>query len=150
MPMRLQLIPLIVLTASACGPTGPFPRIPDTALIEEIEAKLQTVPCVGPMSRWERHYTFSSKPSLMATLLSFGANHRWFHYQTIDIAYYQAGFEEFRAGRVVGRSEPPGADDRQYNLVFGHYDIPSHTAYLWACGPNMSQHIPVDENIVVR
>ena len=80
--------------------------------------------------------------------MTFGMSDRWFRYQSVDIAYYQAGFEEFRAGRVLGRDRPPMADDRQYTLVFGHYDIPTHTAFLWACGPNMSDQ--ADQHIVVR
>ena len=100
------------------------------------------------MDRWERHYTFSAKPSLLATLLTLGTSGQWFNYQSIDIAYYQAGFEEFREGRYVGRERPMGADDRPFNLVLGHYDLPAKTAFLWACGPNMSG--PTDLNIVVR
>jgi hypothetical protein len=117
-------------------------------LADEIEAKLRAVPCVGPMNRWERHYHYSSKPSLAATLLTFGMSGRWYRYETIDIAYYQAGFQEFRAGRFLGEPRPPATDDRQYNLVLGHYDIPTHTISLWACGPNIGG--ASDVNIVVR
>jgi predicted small lipoprotein YifL len=145
-PMRLALIPLL-LALSACGATGPLPRTPDARLADEIEAKLRNVPCVGPMNRWERHYDYSGRRSLLAILLSFGTSNEWLNYRSVDIAYHQAGFEEFRAGRVLGHHRPPMIDDRQYNSVAGHYDIPTHTAFLWWCGPNMGG---AEQNIVVR
>ena len=148
--MRLLVLSPLLLAVSACGAEGPIARPPDSRVADEIEAKLLSLPCVGSMNRWERHYVYSSKPSALAALMTFGMSDRWFRYQSVDIAYYQAGFEEFRAGRVLGRDRPPMADDRQYTLVFGHYDIPTHTAYLWACGPSMSDHVPADQHIVVR
>lgn len=149
--MRPALLPLL-FAVSACGATGPFPRSPDARLADEIEAKLKNVSCVGPMNRWERHYTYSSRPSLLALVLSFGTSNRWLNYESVDIAYYQAGFAEFRGGRVLGHRSPPKIDDRQYNLVFGHYDIPDHTAYIWACGPNLSNEADDTDKpkIVVR
>jgi predicted small lipoprotein YifL len=152
MLMRLLNVLPVMFALTACGATGPLPRTPDARLADEIEAKLRNIPCVGPMDRWERHYVYSSEPSILATLMSFGTSDRWLNYQSIDIAYFQAGFEEFRGGRVLGRSRPPSADDRQYNLVFGHYDIPTHTAYIWACGPNVGGPIgdPSHPSIVVR
>src|SRR4051794_34575586 len=146
--MRLLLWSVMLLALAACGATGPLSKAPDARLANEIEAKLRTVPCVGSMNRWERHYTFSSKPSLRAAAMTFGSSNRWFNYNVIDIAFYQAGFEEYREGRYLGDSRLPGADDRQYDLVFGHYDIPTHTASLWACGPNVGG--APDVNIVVR
>ena len=117
--MRLTLLPFL-LALSACGATGPLHRTPDARVADEIEAKLRNIPCVGPMSRWERHYVYSSKPSALADVMTLGMSERWFHYQSVDIAYYQAGFGEFKAGQILGRSRPPMLDDRQYNLVFGH------------------------------
>ena len=149
--MRSLLIPPILLALSACGATGPMPRTPDANLANEIEAKLSTVPCVGSIDHWERHYVFRSKPSLLALLFTLGTSNRWFDYRMVDIDYYQAGFEEFRARRVrhngvVGMRYD--ADDREYNVVFGHYNIPTHTASLWACGSNLGAS--PDVKIVVR
>lgn len=145
--MRTLALP-IFLAVSACGAAGPLPRTPDARVADEIEAKLRNVPCVDSIDRWERHYVFSSTTSLLAELLSFGTNDRWFDYSSIDIRYYQAGFEEFKAGRVLGRSRLPMADDREYDLVIGRYDIQTHTAFLWACGPNMGADSRTE--IVVR
>ena len=145
--MRSLPLTSLLLALSACGATGPLPRTPDARLMDEIEAKLSAVPCVGSMSGWERHYTYSSKPSLLASLITFGTSDRWFHYQSIDIAYYQAGFQDFRAGRILNEDRRFDVDDRQHNLVFGHYDIPTHTTSLWACGRNFGGP---DEKIVVR
>jgi hypothetical protein len=139
---------LVCVCLTVLGSMGPWPRKPAPHLANEIEAKLIQVPCVGPMARWERHYVFSSKQNDLALFATFFLSDRWFNYRSVDIDYRQAGFEEFRAGRVLGQAVRPAADDRQYDLVFGHYDVPSHTAYLWACGPN----VPADtsQNIVVH
>ena len=153
--MRSAMLLLLIVALAACGASGPLQRTPDARFADEIEAKLRNVPCVGSMSRWERHYVYSPEPSPLASLLTFGTNDRWFNYRSIDIAYYQAGFEEFRAGRVLGSHDKPGQfdiDDRQYDLVFGHYDIPTHKAYIWACGPNFGGAVgdPRHRGIVVR
>ncbi len=124
-------------------------KTPDALVADEIETKLRTVPCVGALNRWERHYTFSSEPSLLATLVTFGASDRWYNYTSIDIEYFQAGFEEFRAGRRLRPHRPRTMlDDREYDLVFGQYDILTGTGSLSACGPNMGD--APDEPIVVR
>lgn len=138
-----------MLGLSACG-RGFLPRTPETRTADEIEARLSKVPCIGPMSRWERHYSFASKPFLDGL---FGWQNRWYDYSTIEISYRQAGFDEFRPRRVLYHgSEPLGIDDRNYELVFGHYDIPAHTAYIWACGPNFagSDDDPGKPHIIVR
>ena len=128
--MRLLILLPLMGTLAACGASGPWRRTPDVQIADEIEAKLRRVPCVGPMSHWERHYTYSGKPSSLATLVTFGMSSHWFNYSSVDIDYREAGFGEFQGGRFLGRGVPPAADDRQYSLVFGHYDIPTHTAFL--------------------
>lgn len=144
-----SLFVLAFALLSFFGSEGPWSRKPDARVADEIEAKLSRVPCVGPMSRWERHYLVNSEPSeLLAPFATFFLSSRWYNYRSVDIDYRQAGFEEFRGGRYLGRAVPPAADDRQYDLVFGYYDIPTHTAHLWACGPNFADD--VDRNIVVR
>jgi hypothetical protein len=91
------------------------------------------------MSRWERRYSFSSEPSELPGIVTFRTWPRWFNYNSLELSYLQAGFEEFRPRRVFYRgSEPFDIDDRQYASVFGRYDIPTHTAYIWACGPNFT------------
>lgn len=82
-------------------------------------------------------------------MLSLGRSDRWYDYQSVDIRYYQAKFDEFRARRIFHNGAPSlGVDDRDYDLVFGHFDIPTHTAHLWACGPNLGNSPEL--NIVVR
>lgn len=143
------LFVLVFACLSFFGSAGPWPRTPDARVADEIEAKLSRVPCVGPMAKWERHYLVSSKPSeLLAPFATFFLSDRWYNYRSVSIDYRQAGFEEFHRGRFLGQAVPPAADDRQYNLVFGHFDIPTHTAYLWACGPNVADD--TGQNIVVR
>jgi hypothetical protein len=137
--MRWGLVSPVLFMLSACGASGPLPRTPDARMVDEIEAKLAKVPCIGPMSRWERHYSFSSDPSDLTAILTFGGWWRWFDYNSIDISYRQAGFEEFRSRRILYHGwEPVGIDDRNFKLVLGHYDVPTRKAYIWACGPNFS------------
>lgn len=148
--MRSVLFATIMVCLPACGSTGPWPRTPDARLADEIEAKLSQVRCVGSIGHWERHYNFRSKPSLLASLISLGTSDRWFDYRTIDIGYYQAGFEEFRARRFLYKGVDErrfDVDDRDYNVVFGHFDIPTHTVSLWACGPNMGGSSDVNINV---
>lgn len=142
-----MLLFLVGVSFAAFGSTGPWPRTPDARVADEIEAKLAKVPCVGPMARWERHYVFSSKQNDLALFATFFMSDSWFNYRSVDIDYREAGFEEFHSGRFLGQSVRPAADDRQYNLVFGHYDLPTGTAYLWACGPNVDSSLA---NLVVR
>jgi hypothetical protein len=69
--------------------------------------------------------------------LTFGSSNRWFKYDSVEIDYRQAGFAEFRPRRILYDGVRPfDIDDRNYNLVLGHYEVPEHTAYIWACGPN--------------
>jgi hypothetical protein len=145
--MRWLLLLPIAVSLSACWSSGPLRRSPDTRLVDAVESKLRKVPCVGSLDRWERHFTYSSKWSFLAYVLSLGTSDRWFDYSKLRVRFYQAGFEEFRTGRIIGQEKPPAADDREFNLVFGDYDIPSHTLTIWACGPNMGGP---DVNIVVR
>jgi hypothetical protein len=146
-------LPLLALALSACGATGPLARAPDARLADEIEAKLSKIGCIGPMSRWERHYSYSARPSTLATMLTLGRSNLWFNYNSIEIDYRQAGFEEFRSRRVLYSGlEPVAIDDRNYDLVLGHYDVPARTAYIWACGPNSGgeDNDPDHPRIVVR
>ncbi len=149
--MRFAVVSTLLLSLAACGSTGPWPRTPDARLVDQVEAKLPSVPCVGPMRRWERHYEYDSTPSLLASLLTLGTSDRWFNYASLKISYYQAGFEEFRTGRFRHRGVETRSfdlDDRDYSLVFGHFDIPTHKAHLWACGSNVGEQ--KKSNIVVR
>ncbi len=149
--MRFLTLPPLLLALSACGASGPMPRMPNAKLANEIEAKLRAVPCVGSMNRWERHYEFVSKPSRLARLLTLGKSDRWFDYGIVEVSYYQAGYEEFRAGQVRSNGVSGmrfNTDDRDYNVVFGHYDIGTRTASLWACGPTLGS--PLTRKIVVR
>ena len=104
------------------------------------------------MTRWERHYGFASRPSQWAAILTLGNSDRWYNYRKIRIGYNQAGFEEFRPRRILHDGhEPIGIiDDREYDLVFGDYDLRTRTALIWACGPNMSDQELMDQHIVVR
>jgi hypothetical protein len=150
-PMRFTRVLPALVALAACDPTGPLPRTPGEGLASEIEAKLSKVPCIGSMSRWERRYSYSSRPSDLAKILTFGSSGRWYKYNSVEIDYRQAGFDEFRAGRVFYRGAGPfEIDDRQYNLVLGHYNTATHTAYVWACGPNFSSDDPQHPRIVVR
>jgi hypothetical protein len=148
----VRYLPLAFALVALCScSSGTWPRSPDATVADEIEAKLARVPCVGPISRWERHYSFASRPSAWAELLTFSKAGRWFDYNKVEIRYHQAGFEEFRSRRIIHRgAELMGIDDRDFDLVFGEYDIPNRTAVIWACGPNMSDDVPEDLNIVVR
>ena len=148
--MRHRLLCCGILLLSGCS-DGLWPQAPDAAVIDQIEAKLAKVRCVGPMNKWERHYSFASTQSLLAQVVSFGQQRRWFDYRKIKIDYYQAGRYGFQSRRILFKgAEPSGIDDRQFDLVFGDYDIPTHTTVIWACGPNMSEDGPVDLHIVVR
>ena len=116
-----------------------MPKIPSAQVADQIEAKLKTVPCVGSLHRWERHYEFASEPSSVALLLTLGTSNRWFNYRKARISYYQAGFEGYRPMRVR-ESGFVGArldtDDRAYDLVLGDYSLTTEKGSLWASGSN--------------
>jgi hypothetical protein len=136
------MVTMLALNLTACGgPTGVIPRAPRSRVADDIEAKLAKVPCVGQIDRWERHYSFASKLG--------SRRFREYDYRHVLIAFYQAGFEEFRSRRVFHHgAEPVRLDDRAYNLVFGDYDIPTHTVSIWTCGPNVGGN--ADVHIVIH
>ena len=149
--MRSPVLAPLLVTLAGCGSTGIVPKIPSAQVASEIEAKLRTVPCVGSIHRWERHYEFRSKPSILAGLLTLGTSYRWFDYGTVEVGLYQAGFGEFRPLQVRENGVPGtwfDTDDREYAVVFGHYNLRTRTLRLWACGPNMGGK--PDAKIVVR
>lgn len=143
---------LVAATVLNAGCTeGVWKRQPRAEIVDDIERKLAAIPCISPLSRWERHYSFKSRPTALAEIITLTENGRWFDYETVKISYRQANFEEFREGRVIHKGhERIGIDDRNYDVVFGDYDVRSGTAEIWACGPNMSSEPFKPLSIVVK
>lgn len=118
-----------------------MPRVPDARLVHQIESKLSPVPCIGPISRWKRHYYFASDYSEVVKALSLGSWDSWFNYNRIGFLYLEAPL--FRTGPL---------DDGSYRQVRGNYDVVSHTASVWRCGPYLPSEPdnPDKPKIVVR
>lgn len=134
--MRLPFAVAAALLLSACS-EGFLPREPSVEAIDRLEWRLSEEPCVGNLKRWERHYTFASKPFLDGL---FGVRNRWYDFGKIDIDLREAGFEEFKGGRHLHRRIPEHLlmlDDRPYRVAFGKYDIASDRVKLRSCGPNI-------------
>lgn len=133
--MRVAFAVAGVILLPACS-EGFLPREPSEQTVDRLERRLVELPCVGKLERWERHYTFDSKP-LAGGL--FGWRNRWYDYRKIDIDLREAGFEEFKGGRHLHSRRPEHqswADDRGYLLAFGKYDIATDRLKLRHCGPN--------------
>lgn len=135
---RPWLLAFTLVMLSGCD-SGPWSRAPDPVIVDRIEKGLTAVPCIGPMSKWARLYSYKSEPSFLAGFVNLADNGRWYDFSVIEIRYFQAGFEGYRSGRILYDGTPRfDIDDREYDLVVGEYDISSRTAHIDACGPSMS------------
>src|SRR5690349_817693 len=125
--MRFISLALIVGSLSACD----LNSAPSSEVADEIEAKVTKISCIGRMSGWERHYSFSTHPDMDLHPID---------QSRVVFRYYQVGFRKFRPGRVFFReTEPPRpVEEENYKLVEGEYDIPTHTATVFGCGPRFN------------
>ena len=145
--MRIVAIAPTLLFLTACT-GGPWQRAPKPAVIDKIESEIVKVPCVGPVAHWERHYIFESRPSVLATILTFGTQSHWFDYNHIELSYFQAGAYEFRSRRVIDSPvDRMRIDDRPYEFVYGDYDLRRHRGVVTGCGANMSPTPSADTHI---
>jgi hypothetical protein len=102
-------------------------RHPPKVILDHIDAALSQNACVGNLAKWDRLYSFNHKrgdPEVDESVI---------HFQ-----FREAGRYDFKAGR---RTTMPlewlNLDDRQYDLVSGHLDVPSRNLVIEYCGPNV-------------
>jgi hypothetical protein len=104
---------------------------PSKSLINHIEDMLADDPCVGDIRKWARLYEWRQTKDGIDT-------------SVIDIDLRQAGVFGFQSGRVVRARDPslrPGeimiaADDRDYRVAFGSYEVATDALNLDFCGRN--------------
>ena len=102
-------------------------RLPNPAIVDRIEQKLSTQPCVGSLDRWFRRY-------------AYGLDHQrgGVDGNTISFSLHEAGAYEFRAGREIVRPlEFATIDDRPYRYAWGTYNVARDTLVIETCGPNV-------------
>lgn len=119
---------LLLVGLSGCDQLQTTSNKPARAVIEQIEARLRAIKCVAPLNKWERSYWFSRDR----------AGH--VDHNSVEIDLRQAGFEEFKHGRYVLDAPPTrmfDADDRDYDIAFGSFDVSKERISLHSCGPNM-------------
>ena len=59
MGWRTLSIGVLLLLASCTDQDDPRYAVPGTLMIDRIERALATLPCVGALDRWERHYYYT-------------------------------------------------------------------------------------------
>ena len=101
-------------------------RHPPKLILDRMDAALSQNACVGNLAKWERLYSFNhnrGEPEVDESIIQF--------------QFREAGRYDFKAGR---RTTMPlewlNLDDRQYDLVSGHLDVPARNLVIDHCGPN--------------
>jgi hypothetical protein len=101
---------------------------PTAALVDRVEARLASHPCIDSLARWQRLYSFAS----------VRGDPRSVDEDRIAFQFREAGFEEFRSERRVTAPEVwVQVDDRPYNFVSGYFDLRSGELTVDFCGPNI-------------
>ncbi|WP_141396453.1 MULTISPECIES: hypothetical protein [Sphingomonas] len=120
---------LLLAALSGCDPLQTTSDKPTLFVINQIESKLRSVKCIAPLTKWERSYWYSRDGN-------GDINHN-----SVEIDFRQAGFEEFKHGRYVLEAPPIrqfDVDDRDYQIVFGSFNVSKKRLSLQACGRNIS------------
>jgi hypothetical protein len=99
--------------------------------VDEIEALLSQNPCVGNIQQWARFYEWRQAKDGIDT-------------SVVEIDLRQAGVFGFTSGRLIRSRDPslgPGeiiikADDRNYRVAFGSYQVETGKLELDSCGQN--------------
>jgi hypothetical protein len=140
------LLPIVaILSTTACRrqPTKPsaeallqqldarlnaLPR-PTNAMVDPIEARLAKVPCIGDVGRWQRLFSFASRPR--SPRVDTGR---------IDFEFREAGRYDFRAGRRITWPDSwINLDDRSYRYATGWFDRTTGRLRVEYCGPNIDE-----------
>jgi hypothetical protein len=131
--MRALASAAILLLGSACSREQDARTLkPPAELVDRIERQLPRFPCIGPLSRWERHYGYGSGGD-------DGQPNGGVERDRIVFTFVQAGIYGYRAKRLIDASmEGPGIDERQMRVAFGEYDVRSRRLVLIRCGWNQT------------
>ena len=97
---------------------------PSASLVDRVESRLASHPCVGDLRRWQRLYSFAvTRPSFTASDQS-----------RVAFVFRQAGVYGFVSGRRITAPEIcVQIDDRNYNMVSGYYDLRSERLVIEFC-----------------
>jgi hypothetical protein len=101
---------------------------PTPDLVDHVEARLATHPCVRDLARWQRLYSFAAvrgnPPSIDETRIAF--------------QFRQAGVEGFRSERRATAPEVwVQVDDRVYDFVSGYFHLKTGEVTIDYCGANI-------------
>ena len=109
----------------ACSATAA--DVPSDDVVNLIEQKLSSEPCIGSLGSWSRRFAYGFDPR------TGGVDRR-----TISFLFQEAGKYEFREGRFI--VEPDAfitIDDRPYRIATGTYAPDTGRLELSSCGPNI-------------
>jgi hypothetical protein len=105
-------------------------RRPPNSLIDTVEARLASNPCVGALDRWQRLYSFANRRG----------GTRGSDESRVAFSYRQAGVYGFHAERRVTAPEVwQQVDDRRYDFIIGSFNIDTGKITIDYCGPNVRQ-----------
>lgn len=128
--MKGAILGITVLTAlGGCHSQVRSDVIPSAADVDEIEARLARLPCVGNLDEWERNYRFFRKPAL------FFAHLTQPDVKVIELHIRKAGKIDIIPGRNVMAARPDGdwPDSRRIQAMDGRYVIATRTLSLSEC-----------------
>jgi len=125
-----RFLALIVL-AFACGGCSLLWPKPEAADVDRLEQALRGQPCIGDLSRWERHYQYAVS---RAWLRPADTDH-------IDFTFYQAGVGHFVAGRRI-ESQDGLLYDGPAEVADGQYDVRTGAVTVEYCGSNFPPASP--------
>ena len=97
-------------------------------LLDKIERKISLLPCIGPLTKWDRRYSYKSW--MEGTI---------YHLDTMVISFRFAEADrfDFRPRRRFIIDPRPVIDDRSYKVAYGEFDLKTDHVTLSACGPNV-------------
>jgi hypothetical protein len=106
-------------------------RRPPTALVDSVEARLTTHPCVGQLARWQRLYSFGMPDRSLPD--AAGVDERMVAFRLREAGVY--GFKSER------RVTPPlvwvNIDERSYDFVDGSFNVATGEVLIEHCGSKM-------------
>jgi hypothetical protein len=104
--------------------------------VDRLEQALAGQPCIGELSRWERHYQVAIQrpwPYLADT------NH-------IRFAFFQAGVDGFVSGRRIESNSVIMSYDGNAQVADGVYDVRTGVVTVDYCGSNSPSAPPAPAN----
>jgi hypothetical protein len=97
---------------------------PSEQMVDGLEAKLAGRPCIGPLKRWVRDYSFA-----------FGKDGH-VDRRIIHFSFHPASGWAHPPGRRIMSLHEGGIDDSHSITAHGTYDVAADRATVEYCGPN--------------